>query len=98
MLRHVRSSALQQLLKGMQVLLSRAGRSALHAIPRPQGRRPRPEQAPVYCTHLPFVLEEPCPIHVNLAVVLMLIMLLVPAQEDMLLSMRCSNGKAAAAK
>lgn len=94
MLRHVCSSTLQQLLKDMQVLLSRAGRSALEAVPRPQRRRPRPEQAPVYCTHLPFVLEEPCPIHVNLAILL----LLMPAQEDMLLSMECSKRKAAAAK
>ncbi len=79
MLRHVRSCTLQQFLKGMQVLLSRAGRSALHAVPGTQGRRPRPEQAPVYCTHLPFVLEQPCPIYVDLAVVLVLIMLPMPA-------------------
>lgn len=86
MLRHVRSCTLQQFLKGMQVLLSRTGRSALHAVPRPQGRRARPEQAPVYCTSLPFVLKQPCPIHVSLAIVLMLIVLPVPAQEDRLLS------------
>lgn len=98
MLRHVRSCTLQQFLKGMQVLLSRTGRSALHAVPRPQGRRARPEQAPVYCTSLPFVLKQPCPIHVSLAIVLMLIVLLVPAQEDRLLSTRCSKGTAAAAK
>ena len=78
----------------MQVLLSRAGRSALQAVPGPQGRRPRPEQAPVYRTHLPFVLEQPCPIHVNLAVVLA-IKLLVPVQEDMVLSVGCSKGTAA---
>ena len=94
MLRHVCSCTLQQFLKGMQVLLSRAGRSALEAVPRPQGRRPRPEQAPVYCTHLSFVLEQPCPIHVTVAILL----LLMPAQEDMLLSMECSKRKAAAAK
>ncbi len=97
MLRHVSSCALQQFLKGMQVLLSRAGRSALHTVPGPQGRRPRPEQAPVYRTHLPFVLEQPCPIHVNLAVVLT-IELLVPVQEDILIEMRCSKGTFAAAK
>jgi len=79
MLRHVRSCTLQQFLKGMQVLLSRTGRSALHAVPRPQGRRARPEQAPVYRTDLPFVLKQPCPIHVSLAIVLMLIVLPVPA-------------------
>lgn len=88
MLRHVRSCTLQQFLKSMQVLLGRAGRSALHAVPRAQGRRPRPEQAPVYRTHLPFVLEEPCPSHVHQAIVLLLIVLAVPAQEDRLLGFR----------
>lgn len=97
MLRHVCSCTLQQFLKGMQVLLGRAGRSALHAVPRPQGRRPRPEQAPVYCTHLPFVLEQPCPVQVNLAILLAM-ELLVPVQEDMLLSVGCSNRTVATAK